>query len=335
MYKLTLVSLLVGISLSCGTDGPMSPTPPTTPPPVVITPPTIPPPSPEPPPDEEEKGCEIVQINRSGISVQTRCNGVRFHVEAEVALGDGYYNIWLPELNSGALRGPFIYGQWSKWIEWPEGTHSYRLAAETKTDSGKVYQCDRHHGDFTVKCDPKPPGCVQPESPGPNCTWNEPDCKWECTPLPCEPVGEPECPEQTWDYVLCKWVGPCTCTPPEDPVCTQYCTYDDTTCLWDCDYPTCGECQTWNPETCACEGECPPPDCVIPPEHNFSMSSSVGNPAAECGLFDLIPSGDTPVIYITKCGLFYEVTHNPWALGQCSNGQDVSHSTPCYCPEEG
>jgi surface-anchored protein len=53
---------------------------------------------------------------------------------------------------------------------------------------------------------------------------------------------------------------PSGCTQPPKP--EGNCEYDPSDCTWDClSCPTtyeCGDCQVWNPRTCACEGECPP-----------------------------------------------------------------------------
>ena len=97
---------------------------------------------------------------------------------------------------------------------------------------------------------PPPPGCefgdptphpvvcswVCPPCPVLECeegfTFNTKTCQCECTLecLPnyhlhpetcdcwCDPIGEPECPEQTWNEETCSWVGECPpeCEPPAE-----------------------------------------------------------------------------------------------------------------------
>jgi hypothetical protein len=74
---------------------------------------------------------------------------------------------------------------------------------------------------------------------------------------------------------------------------------------------------------------------VVPEEQTFSAKDYTdlpGNPAAECGIFGAKP-GLPAAFYITKCGQFYELTHERPTFQKCSNGQDVSHITGCLCPE--
>ncbi len=129
--------------------------------------------------------------------------------------------------------------------------------------------------------------------PKPCCVWVQAECKWVCDeipPLPCPPVGEPECPEQRWDTELCAWVG-----------------------------------------------ECLQGGCSVPPVHNFKAPRSLGNPQAECEHFgNFEPAGmwEHGEFHVTKCGLFYEVTHSHWWKSKCSNGQRVSHRTKCICADK-
>jgi hypothetical protein len=82
-------------------------------------------------------------------------------------------------------------------------------------------------------------------------------------------------------------------------------------------------------------GECTN-ECEAPPVQNFTLERPFGSPTSECAYFGTyVPTGMGPAAFwVTKCGRFYEVTHSPWTQGQCTNGQDVSHSTPCWCALE-
>ena len=76
----------------------------------------------------------------------------------------------------------------------------------------------------------------------------------------------------------------------------------------------------------------PPPECRPPPEQSFELNRPLGNRRAECRFFgeDFVP-GSPGDFFVTKCGKFYEVTHEPFVGATCSNGKDVSHSTSCVC----
>ena len=76
--------------------------------------------------------------------------------------------------------------------------------------------------------------------------------------------------------------------------------------------------------------------CVPPNEQSFKRRKPIGNPRAECSFFgEYVPTDQNDAdFYVTKCGLFYEVTHDPFVGGQCSNGKDVSHTTACVCGDE-
>lgn len=215
-------------------------------------------------PPNSERGCDVVQVDRNGIKVETKCDNVRFFVNANVLLGTGYYNIWLPAINAGTMLGPFQYGTWSSWKPLTPGVYAYTLAAETKTDSGKVYQCDRHKGTFTVPACKT--GCVMPEAPkcefGPalydpkTCTWSCPPCVmpeppkcqfgppvpdgcgWVCPPCVLPPA--PECPfgKAIPDMKACGWDCP-PCVLPSPPQCEFGPPVPDReACDW-----TCPECQ--------------------------------------------------------------------------------------------
>lgn len=79
----------------------------------------------------------------------------------------------------------------------------------------------------------------------------------------------------------------------------------------------------------------PPPECEPPPEQSFELDRPIGNQSAECSFFvddeeTYIP-GSPGDFFVTKCGLFYEITHDPFVGSTCSNGKRVSHSTSCIC----
>lgn len=78
-----------------------------------------------------------------------------------------------------------------------------------------------------------------------------------------------------------------------------------------------------------------PPECKVPEVQSFRTERSIGDPRAECSFFgNYVPTDGPGDFFVTKCGLFYQVTHDPFEGEKCSNGQDVSHSTPCVCAPE-
>jgi hypothetical protein len=206
----------------------------------------------------------------------------------------------------------------------------YRLAVWVEGTRGDLLdQCDGRVN-FKYACEPNP-----------ECTTCE--CRGDC-PTVCMPHTEPECANCIWDPVLCTW--DCNCDG--------------------CIREQCNECQEWNPTLCTCVGECPPctpdsrpecsncewntdlctwvcdcPECDIPPDQTIDRTCGpsvracgpLGPPAAECSYFGAYtPSGDgPPLFWVTKCGLGYEVSHTRWNASSCTNGQDVSHRTPCWC----
>lgn len=77
-------------------------------------------------------------------------------------------------------------------------------------------------------------------------------------------------------------------------------------------------------------GEC---SCdLAPPDHSFQVAEPLGSPEAECAYFGATPADGLGAFYMTKCGLWYEVTNEPYTDALCGNGQAVSHSTACNCP---
>ena len=80
-------------------------------------------------------------------------------------------------------------------------------------------------------------------------------------------------------------------------------------------------------------GECDDPICEPPNRQTLSLSSPIGPPQAECAYFgSYVPTGTGPAAFwVTKCGKGYEVTSSPWLASTCTNGKDVSHTTPCWC----
>lgn len=172
----------------------------------------------KPAPSDEVKGCDIVQVKRAGIEIETSCErGVRFNVPAQVTLGSGYYNIWLPAINAGKRYGKFSYNSWSRWVTLKPGSYSFQLAAESVTDTGQKFQCDRHRDEFTIpECPPPPP---------------PPPCKWQ------------ECGEcMTWNPVECVCIPiDCPCVKTPEPKKPGYkCTWDEDQCVWHCVKKACG-----------------------------------------------------------------------------------------------
>jgi hypothetical protein len=146
-------------------------------------------------------------------------------------------------------------------------------------------------------------------------------------------LGEDVCPD-TYIYgnsypnleLLKAGLGDRGCNPPTTttvpPSCPEAPEKPCPEAQW-LDYPEC----KWT--------KCKEDECILPEEQTFTAESySVlpGNPAAECGIFGALP-GEPGKFFITKCGQFYELTHQRFTASQCSNGQDVSHVTACLCPE--
>lgn len=71
--------------------------------------------------------------------------------------------------------------------------------------------------------DPTTCTCECPVQPSTQCNWNPNTCECET----CEPKGEKKCPEQVWDYNLCKWVGECPCVEQQ---CAFGYTWDEAQC---------------------------------------------------------------------------------------------------------
>jgi hypothetical protein len=72
----------------------------------------------------------------------------------------------------------------------------------------------------------------------------------------------------------------------------------------------------------------------LPGDAEFTLEKPLGNPKSECARFGLAHEGSLPVYWIKKCGLDYEGSKLEPDVGQCRSGKDMSHITPCYCPEE-
>lgn len=105
-------------------------------------------------------------------------------------------------------------------------------------------------------CDP----IGKPECP--EQTWNEELCVWEGD-CPCECEGMPECPEQICNPKTCEWQGDCPCEPEGEGECPDFCEWDFELCEWVCDCPCepegepeCDE-QEWDTELCEWVGDCP------------------------------------------------------------------------------
>lgn len=231
----------------------------------------------------------------------------------------GTYDPSVSEMNAGHRvynigHGPNVTG--SQSFTYPESYAGKKLKVviylqpkRERLSDDPIGQCDRGRYVTPELPPPPPPGCT-----GPNCNPDPPCQGEECDPEPpCEGEGcepEPPCVGEECD--------------PDPPCQGEECNPDPPCEGEDCD------------EEPPCEGqECEPepPQCPAPSEQNFSLPRPIGNPTAECSYFgSYTPNGEgTPSFYVTKCGLFYEVTHGPWDEAQCSNGQLVSHSTPCYC----
>lgn len=234
----------------------------------------------------ELKGCDVVQVERAGIKVETKCGAVRFNVPATVTLGSGYYNIWLPAINAGTKLGPFDYGVWSPWQSMEEGEYTYALAAETIAADGTIYQCDRHKGDFIIVC-----ACVQPAAPKcefGSAVYNPKDCTYACPP--CVMPEPPECQFGPPQIDGCGWKCP-PCVLPPMPQCQFGPPIGDmNSCTWSC--PPCTvECQlpkVLDPEACACV--CPKPGKPDCPEQVWDAEtcSWVGD-CYECDMSSLNP----------------------------------------------
>lgn len=122
--------------------------------------------------------------------------------------------------------------------------------------------------------------------------------KCDCTLIPCPPLHHRHAGD-------CK----CWCDPVGEPECLN---------------------QVWDEATCSWIGECPV--CELPPEQSFARRRPFGNPQAECAHFGPYIPGRPGDFFVKKCGKFYELHHSYPGTGQCSNGQDLSHITPCICP---
>lgn len=190
----------------------------------------------------ESGGCEVVQLRRSGVKVRVNKQLVEVFVPANPTLGEGYFNVWDPELNDGKKYGPFVYNEWIVLGTFEPGNYDMRLAAETKTSSGKVYQCDTHRIRFRVESEE----CLKP--PKPECAYGKPiynaiDCTWTCPKCTEESVPKPECSGSlpdlgAFDPETCTWT--CVCIQPEPPHCAfGRAEWQVETCSYRC--PTCEE----------------------------------------------------------------------------------------------
>jgi hypothetical protein len=89
--------------------------------------------------------------------------------------------------------------------------------------------------------------------------------------------------------------------------------------------------------------DCPNGGCEQePPTHSGPLDLPNANPRTECAAFGGVPACgvDTDLVtstecepdwWMTKCGQWYEVGPEHWDPNTCSNGQEVSHRTPCDC----
>lgn len=75
-----------------------------------------------------------------------------------------------------------------------------------------------------------------------------------------------------------------------------------------------------------------PNGCVVPKAGSGSFARPLGNPAAECAHFGLVEGFGG--FFIMKCGLFYNWGPQIVSPGTCTNGQEISHTTQCICPNE-
>jgi hypothetical protein len=129
------------------------------------------------------------------------------------------------------------------------------LCAETWTFNYTTCLCEpcpagtcNCQDDGCVDC--TPPDCAEEL----NCTWDPVGCEWEC--------DEPSCPGQCWDPTTCT-CGTCPagyeccngiCIPVTDPACKteRSCTWNSTTCSWDCTTPSCPDGQHYDLTICDC-----------------------------------------------------------------------------------
>lgn len=163
-------------------SGPSRPDPP--PPPTTTV--TIPPPTttvlpPPPPPPPAVGDCDIVGMNQSGIKYELHERTLRLFVPMDPRDGEPYVNVWTPDLH-GVLLERCPANEWCS-VELPGvGAWPIRLAAETRTDAGRVYQCDRIKFEVEVKPPPPPPTTtVPPTTTIPVCEY-EPTCEVEVVP---------------------------------------------------------------------------------------------------------------------------------------------------------
>lgn len=141
---------------------------------------------------EEVGGCEFVNLHRAGIKVRVDGLKVYMTVPMDVTLGEPYFKLMKPPYRNGKKfdvnREVFIG-------ETPPGEHHrHQVFAETKTDSGKLYQCDVHWVEWETK-EEKKPVCVE---------WEEREVS---CPLSQTTLGDQvNCkPKKCYETVCVKW----------------------------------------------------------------------------------------------------------------------------------
>ena len=169
--------------------------------------------------------CQALYPIRSEVTVKTNGNTVTFHVPVVVNVeADVFLYVWLPRVNDGEKRGPFQPEDFSFEVAGP-GVYEYQLAVEGDINgdrrADRKWQCDRHHGTFIVRDEPRTPRI--PEDPGCNredliteanieCGQNEAILYFEECTFTCEE----KCYEQRWVVDKEAYDDPEVCTPQED-----------------------------------------------------------------------------------------------------------------------
>jgi hypothetical protein len=103
------------------------------------------------PPDDVQE-CDLVNLKRAGVRHEVDGLTLSLFVPVDPVVGEAYVNVWTPDTHGTLLRR-CPANAWCD-VSLPEyGEWRIRLAAETKTDSGKIYQCDRH----TLTVEARPP----------------------------------------------------------------------------------------------------------------------------------------------------------------------------------
>jgi hypothetical protein len=281
--------------------------------------------------------CNLIQVDRKNLKVEVDCLTIRVFVPAVWA---DYVNLWIPEVNHKLIKQCPV-NEWCEYTFAEAGTYTIRFAVEKKKDGGGVFQCDRDKRTITVKACTD--GCTQPPKPEGNCKYDPSDCTWDCTSClttyecgdcqvwnprtcvcegecpPCEPIGEKECPEQTWSgEPLCRWIGECICEPVGRPECPEQ-TWDTLLCAWvgECVCEPIGdpECegQAWDYDLCAyygqCDADCPAYEvpvtwCHVSSKRNGGINEETMNhniqiPPGHCMHFD--PTKWCPPDYLGEC----------------------------------